>query len=109
MYNWKHLWWNPINKRVAGLIAAPLMLLLAGCKGSDSKGDPLMDILDSKDSAISRVMQNPGDYEIQIRYTRIARTGDSARFTHYSYGIDEDQYFYCLLYTSDAADDNRVV
>ena len=94
MYNWKHLWWNPVNKRFAGLIAAALMLLLAGCKGSDSKGDPLMVILDSKDSAISRVMQNPGEYEIQIRYTRIARTGDSVRFTHYSYGLDEDQYFY---------------
>jgi hypothetical protein len=77
MYNWKHLWWNPVNKTFAGLIGAALMLLLAGCQGSDSKGDPLMDILDSKDSAISRVMQNPGDYEIQIRYTRIARTGDS--------------------------------
>ena len=94
MYNWKHLWWNPVNKRFAGLIAAALMLLLAGCQGSDSKGDPLMVILDSKDSAISRVMQNPGDYEIQIRYTRITRTGDSVRFTHYSYGLDEDQYFY---------------
>ena len=94
MYNWKNLGWNVIDNSAAGFMAATFMLLLPGCQGSDSKGDPLMDILDSKDPAIARVMQNPEEYEIKIHYTRIARTGDSVRFTDYTYGLDEDRYFY---------------
>jgi len=70
------------------------MLLLDGCQGSDTKGDPLAAILDSNDPAISRVMQNPVEYEIQIHYTRIARNGDSVRFTDYTYGLDKNRYFY---------------
>ena len=94
MHNWKNICWNVLNKGFAGLIAAIFMLLLSGCQGSDPKGDPLLDILDSKDPAIARVMKNPGEYKIQIHYTRIARTGDSVRFTDYTYGLDKDRYFY---------------
>ena len=93
MHHWKYLH-NFLNQRSAGLMGSLLLFLLAGCEASKSGGDPLLDILDSEDPAITRVMENPGEYEIQIHYTRIDRTGDFTRFMDYTYGVDKDRYFY---------------
>jgi len=94
MHNWKHPWCKVLNRSSTGLTGTLLLLLLSCSMGSESGGDPLMAILGSEDPAISRVMQNPGEYEIQIRYTRITRTADSVHFTDYEYGVDKDRYFY---------------
>lgn len=72
--------------------------ILAGiplsCKSPENTEDPLVRILASPDSAIARIMQNPDAYELQIRYTRIGRSGDSVQFTSYEYAVDDRKYFY---------------
>lgn len=66
----------------------------ASCKLEPPTQNPLQTVLASKDAAISRVMAAPGHYEVQIRYTRIFREGDSVRFADYDYRVAPDQYFY---------------
>lgn len=69
-------------------------LLLAGCRQERADTNPLLQILASEEPAIARVMQAPENYEIQIRYSRILRSGDSVSFVNYDYRVEEDQYFY---------------
>ncbi len=64
------------------------------CKGPALQEDPLARVLASPDSAIARVMADPDAFELQIRYTRIERRGDSVLFTPYEYGVDDGKYFY---------------
>ena len=64
------------------------------CKTPATPEDPLALVLASTDSAIARVMKDPGTYELQIRYTRIERTTDSVRFIPYELGVDDRKYFY---------------
>jgi hypothetical protein len=72
-----------------------LLILMAGCRQSPPPpGDPLVSILASDDPAIARVMAAPDTYEVQVRYTRISREGDSITFTDYDYGVDANRYFY---------------
>lgn len=56
--------------------------------------DPLQAVLQSEDPAIARIMEDPQRYELQIRYTRILREGDSVRFQDYDFRVDPQQYFY---------------
>lgn len=74
-----------------GLLAG---LLLSGCAGEAPPADPLQQVLQSDDPAIARVMQNPEAYELQVRYTRIHREGDSVTFSVYDYRVDPQRYFY---------------
>ncbi len=64
------------------------------CKGPAQPEDPLARALASPDSAIARVMAASDAYELQIRYTRIERIGDSVRFSPYEFGVDDRNYFY---------------
>jgi hypothetical protein len=56
--------------------------------------DPLEAVLSSEDAAIARVMEAPETYEVQIRYSRILRKGDSVTFSDYDFRVDSSQYFY---------------
>lgn len=67
------------------------VLLLLSCDGPQN---PLERALASEHPSIRRVMDNPGPYEIQIRYTQIDRVGDSILFTDYDHRVDRDTYFY---------------
>lgn len=78
--------------RFAGLGLCGCLAL--GCAPNAPEADPLQAILASEEPAIARVMQNPGVHEVQIRYTRIFRAGDSVRFVDYDYGVDANRYFY---------------
>lgn len=69
-------------------------LLFQGCRQERPDTNPLPQILASEESAIARVMRAPDAHEIQIRYSRVLRTGDSITFANYDYRVDEDQYFY---------------
>jgi hypothetical protein len=80
-----------------GLLLIPLLLFfLSGCQQPDARpvSNPLEQILASEDPAIARVMANPEKYEVQIRYTRIQRSGDSVNFTDYDYQVDSSHYYY---------------
>ena len=74
--------------------ASAMLLLFSGCQSPGHREDPLLSILRSENPDIQRVMQDPEKYEIQIRYTRINREGDSVRFTDYDYRVARDTYFY---------------
>ncbi|MEJ2163526.1 MAG: serine hydrolase [Robiginitalea sp.] len=79
-----------------GLLLIPLLLFfLSGCQQPDARpvSNPLEQILASEDPAIARVMANPEKYEVQIRYTRIQRSGDSVNFTDYDYQVDSSHYY----------------
>jgi hypothetical protein len=39
-------------------------------------------------------MEDPETFELQIRYTRILRKGDSILFREYDYGVDSERYHY---------------
>lgn len=78
--------------RKAG-VGLGLMLALS-CAQKPAPDDPLQDILASDEPAIARVMAAPEAHELQIRYTRIFREGDSVRFADYEYGVNPGRYFY---------------
>ncbi|SFR50018.1 Beta-lactamase enzyme family protein [Robiginitalea myxolifaciens] len=72
-----------------------LFLLLQACSGNPApSGDPLDDILSTDDALLQRVLQDPDSYELQIRYTRIERKGDSVAFQEYAYRVSDSNYFY---------------
>ncbi len=71
-----------------------LALASASCTPEPPDENPLQTILASADPAIAKVMADPEKYEVQIRYTRISREGDSVRFADYDYRVAPDQYFY---------------
>ncbi len=83
-----------LTARAVQVLAFCFLALVAGCEKGPSTGDPLPAILASEDPAIAQVMANPEKYEIQVRYTRITREGDSISFTDYDYAVDADRYFY---------------
>lgn len=69
-------------------------LLLIGCGNVTETTDPLEKALQSEDPRIQKVMENPGPYELQIRFTRIDRKNDSISFTDYDYQVNARDYFY---------------
>ncbi|MEJ2584954.1 MAG: serine hydrolase [Robiginitalea sp.] len=71
-----------------------MLALLLGCGSPPPKTDPLQKALSSQNSAITRVMEDPETYEVQIRYSRIHREGDSVKFSNYDYRVDSSRYFY---------------
>lgn len=78
-----------------GWAGVVLCLALAlSCESPPETGDPLQAILASEEPAIARVMADPVAHEVQIRYTRIFREGDSVRFADYDYRVDANRYFY---------------
>ncbi len=78
----------------SGLLLLSLLFCLLGCKENASGGDPLEQALSSTDPRIRQVMDNPDPYEVQIRFTRINREGDSLSFTDFDFQVDKDRYFY---------------
>ena len=80
--------------RLSRLVGVLFLFSLLGC-GEDTSGiDPLAKALSSKDPRIKQVMDDPSPYEVQIRFTRISRDGDSLSFTDFDFQVDEDLYFY---------------
>jgi hypothetical protein len=71
-----------------------MLTLLLGCGSPPPKTDPLQKALSSQNTAITRVMEDPETYEVQIRYSRIHREGDSVKFSNYDYRVDSSCYFY---------------
>ena len=75
-------------------VVAILLTGTLACNSTTPYEDPLAQILDSEDPLIRRVMEDPKSYELQIRYTRILRSGDSVSFEEYDYGLDPLNYHY---------------
>ena len=74
-----------------------ICLLLAAansCRETAGPKDPLGEVLSSGDPAISRVMADPEKFEVQVRYTRIRRSGAAVHFTDYDYRVDSSRYYY---------------
>ncbi len=72
-----------------------LFLFLQACSSNTAPpGDPLDDILNTDDALLQQVLQDPDSYELQIRYTRIKRKGDSVAFQEYAYRVSDSNYFY---------------
>jgi hypothetical protein len=69
-------------------------MLLLNCGSTENPDDPIEKALSSIDPRIRKVMDNPEPYEVQIRFTRIDRMGDSIRFRDYDFQVDARQYFY---------------
>lgn len=79
----------------ATLVAAlSIFALLTGCSEPPKVADPLQAALASRQASIARVMEDPAGYEVQIRYSRIHRKGDSVTFSNYDYRVDSTRYFY---------------
>ena len=70
------------------------LLILLVCCCSRPEIDPLARALTSRHPAIVRVMEDLGAHEVQIRYTRIDREGDSVHFSDFNFQVDPDRYFY---------------
>ena len=68
--------------------------LLVSCSADPKPENPLMAILQSKNSAIASVMANPEVFEVQIRYSRISRKGDSVLWKDYDFNLVPEAYFY---------------
>jgi len=79
---------------LAFLLLLSIVLPAASCRPEPPAENPLQTVLASEDPAIARVMAAPDKYEVQIRYTRIFREGDSIRFADYDYRVAPEQYFY---------------
>lgn len=77
-------------------ISAPfaILTLLTGCAEPPPVAEPLQAVLSSEDASIARVMAAPERYEVQIRYSRVLRKGDSVTFSDYDFRVDPSQYFY---------------
>ena len=71
-----------------------ILTLLTGCADPPPVTDPLQAVLSSEDTSIARVMAAPEGYEVQIRYSRVLRKGDSVTFSNYDFRVDPEQYFY---------------
>lgn len=82
------------NNTLALAWGSMITLLLSGCQSPPPEGDPLLKILNSENPAIARVVEDADKYEIQIRYSRVLREGDSVRFIDYDYRVSQDRYFY---------------
>ena len=76
------------------LIILTFILSLTSCKTENSNENLLELALASNKAAIKRVMDSLDQYEVQIRYTRINRAGDSINFTDYDFQVNKDNYFY---------------
>jgi hypothetical protein len=83
-----------ISKDILLLGAFCLLSLLSGCADPSPNTDPLQGALAAPDSSIVRVMADPETYEVQIRYSRILRKGDSVTFSNYDFRVDSSRYFY---------------
>ncbi len=64
------------------------------CQDNNRDENLLALALASEKPAIKRVMDSVDQYEVQIRYTQINRTGDSIHFVDYDFQVDDDNYFY---------------
>ncbi|PIB27715.1 hypothetical protein BFP77_11355 [Maribacter sp. 4U21] len=64
------------------------------CQNNNRDENLLALALASEKPAIKRVMDSVEQYEVQIRYTQINRTGDSIHFVDYDFQVDDDNYFY---------------
>jgi beta-lactamase class A len=64
------------------------------CQDNNRDENLLALALASEKPAIKRVMDSVEQYEVQIRYTQINRTGDSIHFVDYDFQVDDDNYFY---------------
>ncbi|MFS4417823.1 serine hydrolase [Maribacter sp. 2307ULW6-5] len=78
----------------SSLLQMTLLLFLAACQVQEENQDLLALALASEDPAIRAVMDDPGPYEVQIRYTRIDRRNDSIIFTDHDFQVNDQQYFY---------------
>ena len=64
------------------------------CQDNNRDENLLALALASEKPAIKRVMDSVEQYEVQIRYTQINRTGDSIHFVDYDFQVNDDNYFY---------------
>ncbi len=73
---------------------AMVFLTFISCQDNNRDENLLALALASEKPAIKRVMDSVDQYEVQIRYTQINRTGDSIHFVDYDFQVDDDNYFY---------------
>ncbi|AZQ58664.1 hypothetical protein EJ994_07560 [Maribacter sp. MJ134] len=71
-----------------------VFLTFISCQDNNRDENLLALALASEKPAIKRVMDSVDQYEVQIRYTQINRTGDSIHFVDYDFQVDDDYYFY---------------
>lgn len=71
-----------------------VFLTFISCQDNNRDENLLALALASEKPAIKRVMDSVDQYEVQIRYTQINRTGDSIHFVDYDFQVDDDNYFY---------------
>ncbi len=69
-------------------------LVIEGCQKKEQISDPLAWALASKKTAIRKVMDSVGQYEVQILYTKIDRENKNIRFTDYAFQVNDSLYFY---------------
>ena len=73
---------------------AMVFFTFISCQDNNRDENLLALALASEKPAIKRVMDSVEQYEVQIRYTQINRTGDSIHFVDYDFQVDDDNYFY---------------
>ncbi len=84
----------PFCLKYFGCLAIFVVIGIVSCKTTIPVTNPLEMALASADPDIRRVMDSVGQYEVQIRYTRIDRSGDSIFFSDFDFQVADDSYFY---------------
>lgn len=85
---------NTSRLRYSIFLKIAVALTLWSCKQEPSPEHPLIAILESDNPAIFKVMSKPDTFEVQIRYTRIFREGDSVYWKDFDFNLNPDYYFY---------------
>ena len=75
-------------------LTTALAFTLISCAEEPKIENPLYTILESDNPAIATVMSTPDAFEVQIRYSRILRQGDSVYWNDYDFKLNPDHYFY---------------
>ncbi|SDB20051.1 Beta-lactamase enzyme family protein [Flavobacteriaceae bacterium MAR_2010_188] len=76
-------------KRVIFLI----LILCVSCQ-QEVKQNPIEAALNSNDDIMKKVLEEPSNYELQIKLSTINRENESVSFDDFEYRVDDRDYFY---------------
>jgi len=68
--------------------------MVFNCAKESAISNPIEYVLNSEDSKIKSITKNIEPFEIQIKYTEIARENNKPIFKDHAFNIDDNSYFY---------------
>jgi len=80
--------------KVFKLTLLTFFLLSWSCKTPSKENNPMTLVMASQNTSIRKVIDSVDQYEVQIIYTQIDRSGDSIILTDHEFQLDDMKYFY---------------